>query len=173
MDRSDIADPPVPAPDAAGSAWKTGLGMVLPPAALSAICAIGVGVGYLLFHALAELFSIVIALTALVVATTSRQFTKNHFVVFIAVCGAFFFAGYGYPSQRATVEGMLDQAGITLRRSHENRHLIEAHLVSCLLQDAPRDFDRPREIDDHGAHAGPPRRASSRRPWRSIDRRSR
>lgn len=85
MDRSAIADPPVPAPDAASSAWKTGLGMVLPPAALSAICAIGVSVGYLLFHALAELFSIVIALTALVVATTSRQFTKNHFVVFIAV----------------------------------------------------------------------------------------
>lgn len=41
--------------------------------------------GYLLGHMLAELFSAVVAWTALAVATTSVQFTRNHFVVFIAV----------------------------------------------------------------------------------------
>ena len=85
MHKNELVDPLVPETAAPRPAWGPGLGMVLPPAALSAICALGVGIGYLLFHALAELFSILIALTALVVATTSRQFTKNHFVVFIAV----------------------------------------------------------------------------------------
>lgn len=42
-------------------------------------------VSYLLAHTLAELMSIVIGITALVVASTSRQFTRNHFVVFVAV----------------------------------------------------------------------------------------
>ena len=41
--------------------------------------------GYLLGHTLAELMSAVVAWTALAVATTSVQFTRNHFVVFIAV----------------------------------------------------------------------------------------
>lgn len=41
--------------------------------------------GYLLGHTLAELMSAVVAWTALAVATTSAQFTRNHFVVFIAV----------------------------------------------------------------------------------------
>jgi len=41
--------------------------------------------GYLLGHMLAELMSAVVAWTALAVATTSVQFTRNHFVVFIAV----------------------------------------------------------------------------------------
>ncbi len=40
---------------------------------------------YLLFHTLAELFSIVIALVAMVVSATSARFTRNHFVVYIAV----------------------------------------------------------------------------------------
>lgn len=39
---------------------------------------------YLLFHVLAELFSIVIAMVALVVSATSVRFTRNHFVVYIA-----------------------------------------------------------------------------------------
>lgn len=71
--------------NAAKPNWQVVLQAALPPSVLAGICIIGSSVSYLLFHALAELFSIVIALTALVVATTSRQFTKNHFVVFIAV----------------------------------------------------------------------------------------
>lgn len=41
--------------------------------------------GYLLFHSLAEMFSIIVAGTALVVATTSSAFTRNQFTTFIAV----------------------------------------------------------------------------------------
>src|SRR3989338_5816962 len=40
--------------------------------------------GYLLFHSLAEMFSIIVAGTALVVATTSSAFTRNQFTTFIA-----------------------------------------------------------------------------------------
>jgi PAS domain S-box-containing protein len=43
------------------------------------------GIGYLFAHTLAELFSIVIAITAMVVASTSRQFTRNHFAVLASV----------------------------------------------------------------------------------------
>lgn len=58
---------------------------LLVPALMSAICLGGAQVSYLLFHALAELFSIVVALAALAVSTTSLRFTRNHFVVYIAV----------------------------------------------------------------------------------------
>ena len=43
------------------------------------------GSNTLLFHALVELFTIVVALTSLAVASMSRRFTHNHFAVFIAV----------------------------------------------------------------------------------------
>ncbi|ARH01608.1 PAS domain S-box protein [Tatlockia micdadei] len=47
---------------------------------------------YLVFHILVELFSIIIVITALTVATTTSQFTKNHFIIFIAIasgwCGS-------------------------------------------------------------------------------------
>lgn len=36
---------------------------------------------YLVFHILVELFSIIIVITALTVATTTSQFTKNHFII--------------------------------------------------------------------------------------------
>lgn len=42
-------------------------------------------VSFLLAHTVAELFSVVVAFTALVVATTSRHFTRNHFHVFIGI----------------------------------------------------------------------------------------
>lgn len=42
-------------------------------------------VSYLFAHTLGELMSIVIGITALVVASTSRLFTRNHFVVYVAV----------------------------------------------------------------------------------------
>ena len=72
--------------------WRLVLRSLPVPVLMSVICWVGAGVNYLLFHTLAELFSIVIAMVALVVATTSQRFTRNHFVVYIAVaigwCGA-------------------------------------------------------------------------------------
>ena len=41
--------------------------------------------GFLFTHTVAELISIIIALTALIVTIVSRHFTKNYFVVFIAI----------------------------------------------------------------------------------------
>ncbi len=59
---------------------------LLAPAALISAIAVAAGqVHYLLFHTLAETFSIIIAHTAMVVATTSRRFTRNHFTVYVAV----------------------------------------------------------------------------------------
>ena len=61
--------------------WRLVLRSLPVPVLMSVICWVGAGVNYLLFHTLAELFSIVIAMVALVVATTSQRFTRNHFVV--------------------------------------------------------------------------------------------
>ena len=41
--------------------------------------------GFLFTHTMAELISIIIALTALIVTVVSLHFTKNYFVVFIAI----------------------------------------------------------------------------------------
>ncbi|OTG70342.1 PAS domain S-box protein [Acinetobacter sp. ANC 4218] len=41
--------------------------------------------GFVFTHTIAELISIIIALTALIVTVVSRHFTKNYFVVFIAI----------------------------------------------------------------------------------------
>ncbi|MHA3117155.1 PAS domain S-box protein [Acinetobacter sp. ANC 4635] len=41
--------------------------------------------GFIFTHTVAELISIIIALTALIVTLVSRHFTKNYFVVFIAI----------------------------------------------------------------------------------------
>ncbi len=57
---------------------------LVPPSVMSGICWWGAQSGYLLFHTLAELFSIVIAMVVMVVAATSVRFTRNHFVVYIA-----------------------------------------------------------------------------------------
>lgn len=65
---------------------------LIPPTVMSAVSWWGAQHNYLLFHTLAELFSIVIAMVALVVSATSVRFTRNHFVVYIAVaigwCGS-------------------------------------------------------------------------------------
>lgn len=57
----------------------------VPPILISVISVAAGQLNYLLFHTLAEVFSIVIAFTALVVATTSRRFSHNHFTVYLAV----------------------------------------------------------------------------------------
>ena len=65
--------------------WRTVLRLLTPPALVSAVCVAAGQVHYLLFHSLAEIFSIIIALTAMVVATTSHRFTRNHYTVHVAV----------------------------------------------------------------------------------------
>lgn len=70
---------------ARGFSWQEALRVLWPPVLISGICIATIQVHYLLFHTLAEFFSIVIALTALVVASTSRHFTRNHFTVFVSV----------------------------------------------------------------------------------------
>lgn len=59
--------------------------MFLPPALISLLALAGLQAGYLLFHLLAELTAILIGLTTLVIATTSRRFARNHFLYFIGV----------------------------------------------------------------------------------------
>ncbi|WP_454782637.1 MASE3 domain-containing protein [Legionella sp. WA2022007384] len=57
-----------------------------PPAVLSLICIlIEYKTSFLVFHVLVELISVFIALTAMTVAATTTQFTKNQFVVFISL----------------------------------------------------------------------------------------
>jgi len=72
--------------------WHAFLLSLLIPIVFSAIAWSSAGINYLVFHVTAELFSIVIASTALIVALTSKRFTQNHFVVFLAVgigwCGS-------------------------------------------------------------------------------------
>jgi len=70
---------------AATPLWRLAIRSLATPLLMSAICWLGAGVNYLLFHTLAELFSIVIAMVAIVVVTTAQRFTHNHFAVYIAV----------------------------------------------------------------------------------------
>ncbi len=65
--------------------WETLVDVFMLPTLLAVAVWFSARVGYLLAHTLAEVFSIVVAMTALVVATTARQFTRNHFVIFVAV----------------------------------------------------------------------------------------
>ena len=55
-----------------------------PPCLMTGVCLLGVQFNYLLFHTAAELLSIIIAFTALIVASLSRRFTKNIFAVYLA-----------------------------------------------------------------------------------------
>ena len=75
-----------------GWSWRGFFLSLLIPFTFSVIAYASASINYLVFHVTAELFSIVIASTALIVALTSKRFTQNHFVVFLAVaigwCGA-------------------------------------------------------------------------------------
>lgn len=55
------------------------------PVIFSLVCLVAASINYLFFHALAEIFSIVVAFTAMVVATTASRFARNHFVVFVSI----------------------------------------------------------------------------------------
>lgn len=59
--------------------------LLLAPLVVTLICVLAGQLSELLFHALVEIFSVVIALTALAVATTSHRFTRNHYTVHVAV----------------------------------------------------------------------------------------
>jgi len=65
--------------------WQALPGRLLPALVVTAICLGALQVGYLLFHTLAEIFSIVIALTAMAVAMTSHRFTRNHYTIHVAL----------------------------------------------------------------------------------------
>lgn len=65
--------------------WVVALHALWQPTLLAVLVWWSGRVGYLFAHTLAELISIVVALAALAVATTSVRFTRNHFVVFVAV----------------------------------------------------------------------------------------
>lgn len=69
-------------PDVPARFWAL---KIVPPTLLSVAVWIAADVGYLLGHMAAEVFSVIIAMTAMVVSTTSRHFTRNHFAVFVAV----------------------------------------------------------------------------------------
>ena len=57
----------------------------LPPAIMAMACLLGAQFNFLLFHTAAELLSIVIAFTAMIVASRSSSFTQNIFVVYVAL----------------------------------------------------------------------------------------
>ena len=57
----------------------------LPLALMIVVCLAGSLIHYLLFHTIAEMLSIIIAFTAMIVATQSRSFTQNMFVTYLAI----------------------------------------------------------------------------------------
>lgn len=67
------------------TSWQLVAHAVWPPSLLALITWLASDVSYLFGHSLAELFSVVVAMTALLVATTSKHFTRNDFVVYVAV----------------------------------------------------------------------------------------
>lgn len=58
---------------------------VLPPSVICLLATGALAVSYPLFHTLAELGSVLIAVMAMVVASLSLSFTRNHFSVFVAI----------------------------------------------------------------------------------------
>lgn len=57
----------------------------LAPIVLSVASLVFLSISYLAFHTVAELISIVVAFTALIVAITSRKFTRNNHIIFISI----------------------------------------------------------------------------------------
>ncbi len=76
----------LPAPSRLGTGAKEAISdFLVPPLLLAALGLLALNGNYLLFHTLAELGSVLIAVMAMVVARVSLTFTRNHFSVFIAV----------------------------------------------------------------------------------------
>jgi len=66
-------------------AWRALVRLLVPPAVLSGISWLGAPVNYLLFHSLAELFSITVALSALMVASTAMRYSRDPLAAFVSV----------------------------------------------------------------------------------------
>ncbi len=77
--------PPDESPSATTAVQSGWLLTWLPPVLLSAVSLAFITINYLAFHTVAELISIVIAFTALIVAVTSRKFTRNNHIIFISI----------------------------------------------------------------------------------------
>ena len=65
--------------------WRWLATALVVPTVWALLIWVAAGYGYLLAHTLAEIFSIVVAVTALVVASTARDFTRNHYVIVVSV----------------------------------------------------------------------------------------
>lgn len=65
--------------------WNVAVHAIWPPLLISVLCWWAVDIGYLFFHTAAEMLSIVMALAAMVVASTSWRFVSHHFVVFVSL----------------------------------------------------------------------------------------
>ena len=65
--------------------WRAALRSVVGLILIVGVCALGLQFGYLVFHVLAEGFSIIIALSALMVTGASKQFTKDRCLIYIAI----------------------------------------------------------------------------------------
>lgn len=83
-------DPPAPipvalAPGAEPDVAFTPVRALAPPLGATLICVYLLSIGYLPFHFLAELFAILVGVTAMIVATVSQRFTRNAFVIVWAV----------------------------------------------------------------------------------------
>ena len=63
---------------------KLGIFIWAPLFLMVSVSIIGAQFNYLLFHTIAELLSIIIAITAMIVASQSKTFTNNNFVVYLA-----------------------------------------------------------------------------------------
>ena len=76
----------LPAQGQTGSSdWRGLVSELLAPTLMAVLTWFAARISYLFAHTLAELFSIVAAVTALVVASTSHRFTRNHFVIVAAI----------------------------------------------------------------------------------------
>lgn len=65
--------------------WRIAAVWVLLPLLLCLIAIAGLAGGFLLFHTLAEFISVVIGLVTLTVASASYRFTRNFFIIFVAI----------------------------------------------------------------------------------------
>ncbi len=65
--------------------WQIAAVWILLPLLLCLIAIAGLTGGFLLFHTLAEFISVVIGLVTLTVASASYRFTRNFFIIFVAI----------------------------------------------------------------------------------------
>ena len=72
-------------PEGRALSWQTVLSATLPLLLVPVVSALGLWISYLVFHVAAGLFSIVVALVALLVASVSQRRKKNDFLIYMAI----------------------------------------------------------------------------------------